>query len=122
MAHHRTALKWGYFAAGTGFGAVIGLLFAPRSGTETRQLIEEKTEDLLEKGREMTGGMREHAGQYVERAKQTVQQGKEQMREAIGAGKQAYQENRPSPRPEEPKTKPGGGPEQRTGPGTAASR
>jgi gas vesicle protein len=38
---------------GAAFGAVIGLLFAPKSGRETRELIATKSADYYGQGREM---------------------------------------------------------------------
>ena len=38
---------------GTVVGAVAGVLFAPRSGKQTRKMIGEKTVDYAEKGKEM---------------------------------------------------------------------
>ena len=35
----------GFFLAGLGIGAVIALLFAPRSGKETRDMIVQKAEE-----------------------------------------------------------------------------
>lgn len=34
------------FAIGLGIGAIIGILYAPRSGEETRELVSESTEGL----------------------------------------------------------------------------
>jgi gas vesicle protein len=37
------------FAIGFGIGTIIGLLYAPESGEETRQLLKEKTEGVMNK-------------------------------------------------------------------------
>ena len=42
------------FVAGAAIGAVVGLLFAPKSGSETRQLLGNKTQ-----------GVRSKAGGYI---------------------------------------------------------
>jgi gas vesicle protein len=36
------------FIAGAGVGAIIGLLFAPNKGSETRKKISKKTDDVTE--------------------------------------------------------------------------
>lgn len=40
-------------AVGALAGAVAGLLFAPRSGKQTRKMISDKTKDYAKKGKEM---------------------------------------------------------------------
>lgn len=37
------------FAIGLGIGAVVGLLYAPKSGEETRQLLKTKSSDAVKK-------------------------------------------------------------------------
>lgn len=39
----------GKFVAGALVGGALGVLFAPRSGTETRKLLKQKIDDLVEK-------------------------------------------------------------------------
>ena len=43
----------GKFIAGAALGAGLGLLFAPKSGKETRRIIKEKASDLLAKAKEI---------------------------------------------------------------------
>ncbi|MFA7253675.1 MAG: YtxH domain-containing protein [Patescibacteria group bacterium] len=38
---------------GGAIGAVAGILFAPRSGKETRKIVSKKANDLTEKGKEL---------------------------------------------------------------------
>ena len=37
--------KLGYFAFGLGLGVAIGVLFAPKTGEETREFIRSKADD-----------------------------------------------------------------------------
>ena len=39
----------GKFVAGALVGGALGVLFAPRSGAETRKLLKQKIDDLVEK-------------------------------------------------------------------------
>ena len=86
--------KFGFFLAGIGVGVVIALLFAPRSGEETRELIRGKADQ----GRDYVTGksreLRHQAEDFVDKAKDLVAQQKEQLSAALEAGKQAYQEER----------------------------
>ena len=86
--------KFSYFLVGLGIGTVIGLLFAPRTGQETRDLITQKAEEgreyLKRRGREL----RDQVDELVDRGKETVTKQKEQLAAAIEAGKQAYREEK----------------------------
>ena len=81
-----------WFLAGLGFGALMGVLYAPRSGRETRDAIknsaQEGCEYLKTRGREA----KETVSQWVDRGKDVVNQKKEQLSSAIDATRQAYRE------------------------------
>ena len=83
-----------FFLAGLGLGALAALLFAPRSGEETREYIAQKASEgkdyVATKGREL----RRQAEELVEKGKDVVTQQKEQLAAAFDAGKQAYQEEK----------------------------
>jgi gas vesicle protein len=51
---------------GGGIGAVIALLFAPKSGVELREDIADATRKGLEKGKETAAQLQERAGEYYE--------------------------------------------------------
>ena len=94
MSEKDGASKIAFFVAGMGLGAVVALLFAPRSGKETRDFIAQKAEEsrdyVSSKGREF----RKQAEDAVEKAKDVVTKQKEQLSAALEAGKQAYQEEK----------------------------
>jgi len=81
-----------WFLAGLGFGALMGVLYAPRSGRETRDAIknsaQEGSEYLKNRGREA----KETVSQWVDRGKDVVGQQKEKISAAIDATRQAYRE------------------------------
>ncbi len=89
MADCKMSTKVGFFLAGMGIGAAIALLFAPKSGEETRRLIGEKVGEgkdyLAEKGRELG----RQAGEIVERGKEAVSKQKERLADALESGKDA---------------------------------
>ncbi|MGB9749240.1 MAG: YtxH domain-containing protein [Caldisericia bacterium] len=47
---------FGGFLTGLVVGAILGILFAPAKGTETRKIIYEKGKEVIEKGKEIFGG------------------------------------------------------------------
>jgi gas vesicle protein len=58
--------KLTYLIIGGGIGAVIALLFAPKSGKELREDIADASKKGLEKGKEAAAQLQERAGEYYE--------------------------------------------------------
>jgi gas vesicle protein len=81
-----------WFLAGLGIGAVVGVLYAPRPGEETREVLLSKAQEGRERVRQQTRKAREQAGDWMERGRDVVGQQKEQFRAAYEAGRQAYRE------------------------------
>jgi|SRR5579871_564693 gas vesicle protein len=81
-----------WFLAGMGLGALVGVLYAPRSGSETREAIRARTEEgkdyLSSRAREA----RDQASQWADRGRDVLNQQKDQFRAAYEAGRQAYHE------------------------------
>ncbi|HZP01450.1 MAG TPA: YtxH domain-containing protein [Terriglobia bacterium] len=94
MSENDGGTKVAFFLAGMGIGAIVALLFAPRSGKETREFISKKAEEgkdyVASRGREI----RQQAEDYVEKGKDLVAKQKEMLSAALDAGKQAYQEEK----------------------------
>jgi gas vesicle protein len=86
--------KLAYFLVGGGIGAIIALLFAPRSGRETRDLIAQKAAESKERLSTTSRNVSEKVSTYVDKGKDLVNTQKEQISAAIEAGKQAYREER----------------------------
>jgi gas vesicle protein len=82
----------GWFLAGLGIGAVVGILYAPRSGTETRDVLRSKAEEGRDYVRNRANEAREQATDWVNRGRDVINQQKEQFKSAYEAGRQAYQE------------------------------
>ncbi|MBZ5703740.1 MAG: YtxH domain-containing protein [Acidobacteriia bacterium] len=81
-----------WFLAGLGIGALAGVLYAPRSGSETRDAIRSRAEEGRDYVRERARQARDQASEWVDRGKEVLGQQKEQFRSAYEAGRQAYQE------------------------------
>ena len=84
-------LAW--FLAGMGCGAVVGILYAPRSGEETREALRVKAEEGRQYMQDRTQRVREQAEQWVDRGREVVNQQKENLRGAVETGRQAYYES-----------------------------
>jgi gas vesicle protein len=84
--------KLGYFFLGVGLGVAVGLLFAPKTGEETRALIKSKAEDTADLLRKRTEDLKESASDLIDRSREAVSRQKEQLNAAVQAGKQAYRE------------------------------
>ena len=81
-----------WFLAGLGVGALVGVLYAPRSGSETREVLRARAEEGKDYVRSRAREARDQASQWVDRGRDVVNQQKEQFRAAYEAGRQAYQE------------------------------
>lgn len=82
------------FLAGLGIGAVVALLFAPRSGKETRDMIAQKAEEGRDFVTYKTEELRKQAEDAVEKGKDLVNKQKDLLSAALEAGKQAYQDEK----------------------------
>ncbi len=63
----------GIFLAGVGIGAVVALLFAPKSGKETRQLIGRKAEEGSDYVAAKSREFRKQAEDFVGRGRKTAE-------------------------------------------------
>jgi len=87
------SLVW--FLAGLGLGGLVGVLYAPRSGSETREELRTRAEQGRDYMRTRAREAREQATDWVDRGRDVVTQQKDQFRAAYEAGRQAYQEATP---------------------------
>lgn len=80
------------FFLGLGIGVGVGLLFAPKSGEETRDILLSKADEGKEYLKKQTSGLRESAGEMVDKGLDVINRQKDTLNDAIAAGKQAYRE------------------------------
>ena len=83
--------KVSYFLVGLGIGALIGVLFAPKSGEDTREYLTQKAEEGREYAQKKARELRERAEDLVDRGKQVAVRQKESLSAAVDAGREAYQ-------------------------------
>lgn len=81
-----------WFLAGLGFGALMGVLYAPRSGRETRESLKSTAQEGRDYLKNRSREARENVGDWVERGKEVVSRSKEQFGSAVDAGRRAYRE------------------------------
>ena len=81
-----------WFLAGLGIGAIAGVLYAPKSGTETREAIRRSAEDGRDFVVNRARQAREQANEWVDRGREALDQQKASWNQAVSAGKQAYRE------------------------------
>ena len=97
--NNRQGLVW--LLAGIGIGALVGVLYAPKSGRETREDIARGAREGSEYLRARTKQAAEHVGtlvdkgkeqvgEYVERGRSLVGDQSNRVAAAIDAGREAY--------------------------------
>jgi len=87
----KIASKVSYFLVGLGIGSLIGILFAPKSGGDTREYLSQKVKEGSEYAQKKARELRERAEDLVGRGKEGVTQKKEQIAAAVDVGREAYQ-------------------------------
>jgi gas vesicle protein len=119
MAEENKAYGLAWFIAGLGIGALVGILYAPKSGRETRESLvsgaregteylrargqqaAEQVSALVDKGREQMGEYvdrgRAQWEEFVERGKNLVNDQTTRVTAAVDAGRQAYKANTTDP-------------------------
>ena len=84
------------FFLGLGVGVGLGLLFAPKTGEETREILKNKADEGKEFLKKQTADLRENASgiatDIVEKSRDVINRQRDTLNDAIQAGKQAYRE------------------------------
>ena len=80
-------VKIGKFIAGVGIGTVIGMLLAPKKGSELRQNLKDKSQELYDKAQNMTKeDIETLVNNTIEEIKQAIEEfDLDEFKEATGA-------------------------------------
>ncbi len=103
MADDNSTSGLGWFLAGLGVGALVGVLYAPKSGKETREDIVQGALDAKEKAaayasqgydkaNDYVAQGKQVAGEYVDRGKEYYEKGRSQWTEYVEKGKNLVQD------------------------------
>ena len=84
--------KFGNFLLGLGMGVGIGLLFAPRSGEETRDMLMSKADEGKDYLKRQSDELKGSANDIVDKGREAINRQRDSISDAIEAGKQAYRE------------------------------
>jgi gas vesicle protein len=82
--------KASFFLVGLGIGALIGILFAPKSGEDTREYLTSKADEGRDYAQRKARELRERAEDLLERSKEIMSRQKDSLTAAVDAGKDAY--------------------------------
>jgi gas vesicle protein len=79
-----------YFLVGLGIGALVGVLFAPKSGEETREFLAKRADDGREFAQKKARELRERADELIERGKDVATRKRDSLTAAVEAGREAF--------------------------------
>jgi len=89
------------FLLGLGVGVGIGILFAPKSGEETREYLRSKASEGGDLLKERSADLKQTAAEWVDKGKDALNRQKDNLADAVEAGKQAYRDARGPATPSE---------------------
>ena len=92
--------KLSYFFLGLGLGVAAGVLFAPKSGQETRAFLKDRADEGTDYVKRRGEELRDQATDALERGKTHVKRHKDNLAQAVDAGRQAYRESVNAPQPD----------------------
>lgn len=80
------------FFLGLGLGVGLGLLFAPKTGEETREILLGKADEGREFLKKRAADLGDQAAEAVDKGREALNRQRDTLADAIEAGKQAYRE------------------------------
>jgi gas vesicle protein len=89
------------FLLGLGVGVGLGMLFAPKSGQETREIIKNKAGEGSDYLKQRGTELKQSASEWVDKGKDALGRQKDNISDAMEAGRQAYRDTVGQPPPNE---------------------
>ena len=83
MAQDEGSSSFGWFVAGLGIGALVGVLYAPKSGRDTRDDLVAGALEARDKANQLYSQGKDQATQYVGQSKDVVTQAVQQSKETL---------------------------------------
>jgi len=81
------------FFLGLGLGVGLGLLFAPKSGEETREILLDKAGEGREFLKKRASELGDQAADIADKGREALNRQRDTLADALEAGKQAYREH-----------------------------
>jgi gas vesicle protein len=82
--------KVSYFLVGLGVGALMGVLFAPKSGEDTREFLSKRADEGRDFAQKKARELRDRADDLIERSKEVASRKRESLSAAVEAGRDAF--------------------------------
>jgi gas vesicle protein len=82
--------KVSFFLVGVGIGALLGVLFAPKSGEETREYLAKRADEGRDYAQKKAKELRERADDLIERGKDLAARKRDTLSAAVEAGREAF--------------------------------
>ena len=82
--------KVSYFLVGLGVGALMGVLFAPKSGEDTRDYLSKRADDGRDFAQKKARELRDRADDLLERSKEVASRKRDSLSAAVEAGRDAF--------------------------------
>lgn len=79
-----------YFLVGLGVGALVGVLFAPKSGQDTRDYLSNKADEGRDFAQKKAKELRERADDLIERGKDLAGRQRDSINAAVEGAREAY--------------------------------
>ncbi len=82
--------KVSYFLVGLGVGALMGVLFAPKSGEDTRDYLAKRADEGRDFAQRKARELRDRADDLIEKSKEVASRKRESISAAVEAGRDAF--------------------------------